>query len=160
MKDGHIKKRGIIQDIVNSDDIYSIVYQENVAQARGGRIEIDPFSNASTPTVRTTKGRQKMPYEITLAHELGHGYSFFKGFKNQFTWFSMIDNNGDDVNISFDENWAMHFENYFRSEMGLPLRTHYNELNKSAIFNPMRFVQTPVNTLKSEKPIFRSPRNL
>ncbi|WP_083925438.1 RHS repeat protein [Psychroflexus tropicus] len=149
INDGKIENIGVINKLVKSDDAYSIVYKRG-AHRTGGRIWIDNKATVSTPT---TAGIKKSPYEITLAHELGHLYSKNNGFYNGNEWFSL---NGQ--SSSFDENFASHWENMFRSALDLPLRTHYGisdgkPYESSKLFWPRGlFFHKPVSTI-APKPV-------
>jgi len=122
INNGKLGKSGLLHEIATSKEVYSIVYERNKHSTRG-RIKIDPKATVKTPT---EDGVIKSPYEITLVHELGHLYSAYKGQKNRNEWFTM-----EGQTASFDENFASHFENIFRSALKLPLRTHYGTLDGS-----------------------------
>jgi RHS repeat-associated protein len=151
INDGKIENIGVIHKLVKSDDIYSIVYERG-AHRTGGRIYIDNKATVSTPT---TAGIKKSPYEITLAHELGHLYSKNNGFYNGNKWVHIP---GARKPSSFDENFASHWENMFRSALDLPLRTHYGVLDgkpyePSKLFWPRGlFFHKPVSTI-APKPV-------
>jgi len=149
INDGKIEKTGTIHRLVKSDDIYAIVYKRG-AHKTGGRIYIDNKATVSTPTAA---GIKKSPYEITLAHELGHLYSKNNGFYNGNEWFNI-----EGQSRTFDENFASHWENIFRSALDLPLRTHYGVFDgkpyePSKLFWPRgAFFHKPVSTI-APKPI-------
>ncbi len=132
---GNLTKVGIINDIVESDDVYRINYERR-SNHTGGQIYIDPRATVRTPT---TDGVAKSPYSITLVHELGHLYSKHNGIYNAETWATLEGNR-----IKFDENFASHFENIFRDKLDLPLRTHYGILDgkgfdPTRLFMPLQF---------------------
>jgi len=122
INNGKLEKSGLLHEIATSKDVYSIVYERGKHYTHG-RIRIDPKATVKTPT---EGGVIKSPYEITLAHELGHLYSVYKGQKNRNEWFTL-----EGHTASFDENFASHFENIFRSALKLPLRTHYGTFDGS-----------------------------
>ena len=140
---GNLKRIGIINDIVKSDDIYRINYEKG-AHATRGQIYIDPKATVSTPT---TDGVTKSPYSITLVHEIGHLFSKNNGFYNADRWATL-----EGKKIKFDENFASNFENIFRDKLDLPLRTHYGILggkgfDPTKLFWPIQFGNRVANPI-------------
>ena len=125
-ENGNLERRSIISTLVKSEYLHQIVYDEREAGNNGNRVRISPKANRFKSTY-TEKGIKKSPYEITIAHELGHQVSFNYGFKDTSLWYPLIDIDGKFVkNIERDESFASHFENIFRKAFNLPLRTHYS----------------------------------
>ncbi|GAB4519437.1 MAG: hypothetical protein Tsb004_30500 [Allomuricauda sp.] len=134
-EDGNLTKVGIINDIVESVDIYRINYEKR-SHHTGGQIYIDPSAKVKVPT---SDGVTTSPYAITLGHELGHLYSKHNGIYNFETWATLEGNR-----IKFEENFASNFENIFRQGLSLPLRTHYGILDDKGfeptrLFMPLQF---------------------
>lgn len=96
--------------------------------------------NINNPeAVPTTEGLQANAI-VNLGHELAHAqYEFAGGEKG--TWFEYINKEGKIEEVKKSDIYTTHYENKIRSEMGLPLRTHYAILPEgsdltSAIINP------------------------
>ena len=89
--------------------------------------------------VPTTAGYKATAY-INLAHELAHArYNIEKGKSP--VWFTIHDAYGNSKEVYTSEIYTTHIENMIRSELYLPLRTHYEILPEgsdltSAIINP------------------------
>ena len=89
--------------------------------------------------VPTTAGYKATAY-INLAHELAHArYKIEK--KKSLVWFTIPDAHGNSKKVYTSEIYTTHIENMIRSELYLPLRTHYEILPEgsdltSAIINP------------------------
>ena len=80
--------------------------------------------NINNPeAVPTTEGLQSNAI-VNLGHELAHAqYEFTGGEKG--TWFKYINKEGEIKEVKKSDIYTTHYENKIRSEMGLPLRTHY-----------------------------------
>lgn len=91
--------------------------------------------------VPTTAGYKATAY-INLAHELAHArYNIENKDAPDIIWFPYYDSVGDVQVVYTSEIYTTHFENMIRSELYLPLRTHYTILPEgsdytSAIINP------------------------
>ncbi|WP_010518693.1 RHS repeat-associated core domain-containing protein [Croceivirga radicis] len=131
---GNISRKGIINDLVNSDDVYRITYEQGSHHTIGANIKIDPNESVS---YTTEKGYGRQPYTAVLAHELGHAFSGHNEIKNTNAWFTVQTDRGP-VTKNYDENFASNFENLFRGKLGFPLRTHYESFGQpdSRIFLP------------------------
>ena len=93
----------------------------NVTQ--DGILYVNPGAEQSAPT---EKGNQRLPFDITLGHELAHGLANVQGvhFKD---WTTInTDESGGTRTLSNSEIYATHIENNLRAEQGLPLRTYYS----------------------------------
>lgn len=124
--DGFETKRGVINELVTSDDVYRIVYKKDQHNTTA-KINID---NKATIKSHTEDGYQESPYAATLVHELGHLYNRGK-FSNKYLespW-AKYNDAGVDKFIKFSEREASMFENYFRDLLRLPLRTYYGKWN-------------------------------
>jgi len=88
----------------------------------GSTLYVNPGADQSAPT---EKGSQKLPFSITLGHEMAHGLANAQGvaFKD---WVTLPTEAGDRT-LSQSEIYATHVENNLRGERGLPLRTHYSQ---------------------------------
>ena len=80
--------------------------------------------NINNPeAVPTTEGLQANAI-VNLGHELAHAqYEFTGGEKG--TWFKYTNKKGKIEEVKKSDIYTTHYENKIRSEMGLPLRTHY-----------------------------------
>ena len=80
--------------------------------------------NINNPeAVPTTEGLQANAI-VNLGHELAHAqYEFTGGEKG--TWFEYNNKEGKIEEVKKSDIYTTHYENKIRSEMGLPLRTHY-----------------------------------
>jgi RHS repeat-associated protein len=89
-------------------------------------IDLDKFAN---PFMMPTDNDDiSLPLFTTLGHEIAHAYSFLKGFKGHMeVWYTNIVGNKLKPVVK-DEWFATIFENYFRIDHDLPLRTHYGYL--------------------------------
>ena len=91
--------------------------------------------------VPTTAGYKATAY-INLAHELAHArYNIENKDAPDIIWFPYYDSDGDGHVVYTSEIYTTHIENMIRSELYLPLRTHYTILPEgsdytSAIINP------------------------
>jgi RHS repeat-associated protein len=92
---------------------------DNVTQ--DGILYVNPNAKQDAPT---EKGVQRLPFKITLGHEMAHGLANVQGvaFKD---WVTIPTEKGDRT-LSQSEIYASHIENNLRAEQGLPLRTHYS----------------------------------
>ncbi|MBE6195273.1 MAG: hypothetical protein E7140_06045 [Rikenellaceae bacterium] len=80
--------------------------------------------NINSPeAVPTTEGLQSNAI-VNLAHELAHAKYEFDEMPEG-VWFEYIKKNGEIGTVNKSEIYTTHYENKIRSEMGLPLRTHY-----------------------------------
>ncbi len=88
----------------------------------GSILYVNPGADQSAPT---EKGSQKLPFSITLGHEMAHGLANAQGvaFKD---WVTLPTEAGDRT-LSQSEIYATHVENNLRGERGMPLRTHYSQ---------------------------------
>jgi RHS repeat-associated protein len=88
----------------------------------GSTLYVNPGADQSAPT---EKGSQKLPFSITLGHEMAHGLANTQGvaFKD---WVTLPTEAGDRT-LSQSEIYATHVENNLRGERGLPLRTQYSQ---------------------------------
>jgi RHS repeat-associated protein len=88
----------------------------------GSTLYVNPGADQSAPT---EKGSQKLPFSITLGHEMAHGLANAQGvaFKDWVT----LPTEGGDRTLSQSEIYATHVENNLRGERGMPLRTHYSQ---------------------------------
>ena len=91
--------------------------------------------------VPTTAGYKATAY-INLAHELAHArYNIENKDAPDIIWFPYYDSDGDGQVVYTSDIYTTHIENMIRSELYLPLRTHYTILPEgsdytSAIINP------------------------
>jgi RHS repeat-associated protein len=91
-------------------------------KTQDGILYVNPNADQSAPT---EKGSQKLPFSITLGHELAHGLANVQGVKFG-NWTTLPTESGDRT-LSQSEIYATHVENNLRGERGLPLRTHYSQ---------------------------------
>lgn len=102
-----------------------------------GEVGFNLNSNSGIPTEGGIGGLAKAPAYISLGHELAHAEDHLKGTLNtNRTWTGSI-------NYPEAEKYATHRENQFRSENGLPLRTHYGVIETS----PKVFTPDPLNRI-------------
>ncbi len=82
------------------------------------------YLNCDVSVPIPTASGTKKPCYIRLAHELGHLYSDYKGFRDNATWVKSSSLEIDQYQISRDEWYASLVENMVRSDQGLNLRIH------------------------------------
>jgi RHS repeat-associated protein len=87
-----------------------------------GILYVNPKADQYAPT---EKGSQKLPFSITLGHEIAHGLANVQGVK--FGSWTTIPTEGGDRTLSQSEIYATHVENNLRAERGMPLRTYYSQ---------------------------------
>ena len=88
----------------------------------GSILYVNPGVNQSVPT---EKGSQKLPFSITLGHEMAHGIANAQGTKFG-DWVTLPTVSGDRT-LSQSEIYATHVENNIRAQQEIPLRTHYSQ---------------------------------
>ena len=81
---------------------------------------------------RDINGSYKTLPEIILAHELGHVYAHWLGIHNDEVWIPE-DTMYKTPSIKKSEIYASHVENVIRTEMGLPLREYYANLDNGVM---------------------------
>ncbi len=93
-------------------------------KTQDGILYVNPSAEQYAPT---EKGKQKLPFSITLGHEIAHGLANVQGVKFK-DWVTIpIDESGGTRTLSQSEIYATHIENNLRAERGMPLRTHYSQ---------------------------------
>ncbi|WP_146743689.1 hypothetical protein [Aequorivita sp. CIP111184] len=82
--------------------------------------------------VKGSDNSKNSPYEIIIAHELGHQIASVAGNNSPLVrayldtpWFTFTSGDGIVTNENLEENFTLNFENFFRNLLNLPLRTHY-----------------------------------
>ncbi|MBS4042289.1 MAG: hypothetical protein KGZ59_00535 [Chitinophagaceae bacterium] len=82
-------------------------------------------NSSADQSVPTEKGSQKLPFSVTLGHEMSHGLANAQGVKFG-NWVTIPTESGD-RKLSQSEIYATHVENNIRAQQGIPLRTHYSQ---------------------------------
>ncbi|MDF7821456.1 M91 family zinc metallopeptidase [Runella sp. MFBS21] len=133
--------RQMIDFLSNDAQVVSIAQGGNQYDDNTHTVGFNPNSKADIPTEGGVNGLAKSPSYISLGHELAHTEDHLKGTLNKNkTWVGTI-------NYLEAEKYSTHRENQFRSENGLPLRTHYGVIEIS----PKVFVPDPLNPIVDKK---------
>jgi RHS repeat-associated protein len=111
-----------IGDAATGNDNVEIHSYTGDNKTDGGNLYVNPKADQYAPT---EKGSQKLPFQITLGHELAHGLANVQGV--QFKDWTTISTASGDRTLSQSEIYATHVENNLRAEQGLPLRTYYSQ---------------------------------
>ncbi|MBU3745375.1 MAG: hypothetical protein FGM61_12670, partial [Sediminibacterium sp.] len=108
----------------------------------GTTLYVNPNADQSAPT---EKGSQRLPFNITLGHEMAHGLATAKGVKFD-NWVTIPTEKGDRT-LSQTELYATHVENMLRSESNLPLRTHYSQDSDGGTVSETRILDSKSRSL-------------
>lgn len=134
--------RGMVDFLSNDKGIITIgLGAKNLFDDKYNAVGFNPNSTADIPTEGGRGGLARSPTFISLSHELAHAEDKLKGTLNiANTWVGTI-------NYSEAEKYSTHRENQFRSENGLPLRTHYGVIQVS----PTSYSPDPLNQIIDNK---------
>ncbi|MNX94547.1 hypothetical protein D3C86_1267820 [compost metagenome] len=110
-----------INELVSAKEEMTISSTDSRNVTNGDIVYANPESGQNA---ETEEGKQVIPFQIILGHELDHAFNNAKGIKFQI-WTSIPTETGTRT-ISESELSATHVENKLRAEQGLPLRTYYS----------------------------------
>jgi RHS repeat-associated protein len=108
----------------------------------GSILYVNPEADQSAPT---EKGSQKLPFSITLGHEMAHGLANAQGVKFG-DWVTIPTESGD-RKLSQSEIYATHIENNIRAQQGIPLRTHYSQYGDGTPVSETRLLDNKARSL-------------
>ncbi len=96
--------------------------------------------------IPTTDGVEPVSrnFRATIVHEFAHLFNHLEGSRNEKVWAELpIDNLGNNVVIRYEEVVAMSAENMYRTQVGLPIRTHYAVYDNERPVNDTEIGGTP-----------------